>query len=365
MTTYGAYDAGLPCRNPNCKSHGIPHINCKCYGNMAEGGEVKNFCDTEQPHKSNCEYFAEGGNVPSMHADPQHSVASYLGSKGLHGLIDMTARPSDESVEKYNKACKQGSKKIDLLINNLFDGGKYDDDDYDKAKKTVGDWLDKGGATNDLKEEIYKQNAMQHFAEGGEAKGSEQQLHDPKIANAYPDQNVMLQAAKGRASNYLTSLKPQKHAAKLAFDEKADTTDQERSYNQALHTAVDPLHVLDKIKDGSIDVEHVHHFKSMYPEVDDAIQKKLTERITKAQLLGEKPKAHVRQGLSMFMGTSLSSELTPAHIQAAQATFQTQQQAGPQGQPAAKNKKGTSSLSKSDQAFLTGNQARTERQQKQ
>lgn len=29
-----------PCLNPNCKSHGMPHPNCKCYGNMAKGGPV-------------------------------------------------------------------------------------------------------------------------------------------------------------------------------------------------------------------------------------------------------------------------------------------------------------------------------------
>ena len=34
--TYAAYDAGLPCRNPECKSHGLPHPNCRCYGDLPE-----------------------------------------------------------------------------------------------------------------------------------------------------------------------------------------------------------------------------------------------------------------------------------------------------------------------------------------
>ena len=69
------YDAGLPCLNPNCKSHGKPHPNCRCYsggeqfhegGNMAEGGAVKRmrFCAHGKPHMEGCEY-ARGGTVHS------------------------------------------------------------------------------------------------------------------------------------------------------------------------------------------------------------------------------------------------------------------------------------------------------------
>lgn len=364
MADFEAYDAHEPCKNPNCKSFGVPHPNCRCYGSFAGGGEVKSYCEGGQPHQKDCEYFADGGEVAPTHADPQHSVASYLGQEGLHGLITMAAKASDQSIPKYNQAVKRGGKAIDTKINNLFDGGKSENVDYTKPKKTVEDWLDRGGATDDMKEELYRQNAPQMFAHGGIAKASPS-LDDPNIANTYPDQNVILQSAKGNASNYLTSLRPQKNVPKLAFDEEPDTTDQERRYQKALHIAVNPLHVLDKIKDGSIEPDHLTHFKSMYPGMDDALQKKITERITEAQLKGEKPKAHVRQSLSMFMGTALSSDLSPQYIQAAQATFQMQQQAGPQGQPAAKNKKGTSSLSKSDQSFLTSNQSRIERQQKQ
>lgn len=54
-----AYDAGLPCQNPNCRSQGKPHANCECYGSMAEGGDVS-FCSKSKKHNENCQYFAEG-----------------------------------------------------------------------------------------------------------------------------------------------------------------------------------------------------------------------------------------------------------------------------------------------------------------
>lgn len=61
----------LPCLNPSCKSHGTPHPNCRCYSGGEEngyqgfsgGGEV-NFCSTGRQHKSDCEYFSDGGAVP-------------------------------------------------------------------------------------------------------------------------------------------------------------------------------------------------------------------------------------------------------------------------------------------------------------
>jgi hypothetical protein len=57
-----AVNAGLPCLNPNCKSHGKPHPNCRCYG-YAEGGEVRHFCSYKKPHQPNCEYHKNDNYV--------------------------------------------------------------------------------------------------------------------------------------------------------------------------------------------------------------------------------------------------------------------------------------------------------------
>lgn len=55
---------GHPCLNPNCRSEGRPHPNCRCYG-MAEGGDVRSGCLKNDPHNEDCEYFADGGEVPA------------------------------------------------------------------------------------------------------------------------------------------------------------------------------------------------------------------------------------------------------------------------------------------------------------
>jgi hypothetical protein len=62
-----AYEHGMPCRNPACKSNGRPHPNCRCYS-FADGGEVKHVCGVNLGHYDDCEYYvpkrmAGGGDV--------------------------------------------------------------------------------------------------------------------------------------------------------------------------------------------------------------------------------------------------------------------------------------------------------------
>ncbi len=243
------------------------------------------------------------------------------------------------------------------------------------ARKKMDKWIQDGGAGQEFQQEIYDQQTPPEapaFAKGGEVKAPEKSKSDGKaiphssgMALHYPDQNMMFHAARGRISNYLTALRPQEHEQKLAFDDAPDDTDKKRSYNKALDMAINPLSVLDEIKHGSLEVEHMKHFNELHPELGSLLKKKLTESITKAQVDGHKPPYVTRQALSMFMGTSLSSELTPASIQAAQNVF-AMKKPPEQGQGGdSKPKKGSSSaLSKSDQAFLTPNQARQARQGK-
>src|SRR5260221_13438797 len=119
MTTYGAYNAGLPCKNRACKSHGSPHPNCQCYGSdMAKGGEVKSFCSVDRTHDSKCEYYADGGEVMANmeQPNPSHSVSAYLASSGLHGLLKMGSEDPEKSLEKYQSSIKRGHKHIDKHV---------------------------------------------------------------------------------------------------------------------------------------------------------------------------------------------------------------------------------------------------------
>ncbi len=671
MTTFGAYDAGLPCKNPNCGSHGQPHPNCRCYGDMAEGGEVENFCSKNRPHDKQCQYFAEGGDTSSdfdpdayLNAQPSQPAPSkpaapsnsgfdpdaYLGSpsasdfdpdaflnqknqeqygtptqqaiagveglaqgvagplataaelgasklgipgvsaqdigqraivnpathalgeaagiagslasgvgeagllaqgveklvpqtlgkvgsaalKGLvtngaiqggdeisKSLLGQTADPSDavgavlasaglgaltgaaftgtakalsnaaeaklgttvssiltgigdaandkvsdlsegmlgpyyKGVDFYNKtidglshtaasgaavpagysigglpgaylaekyitgplssalkvpisaagsavvpaimrvlssdpegtnlasklygaidyanAADSGLQSLNKGIENLFQaGGQQAVNEFsgENERNKAKDFISNGGIQQNLDKSIQHQQSVPQFAEGGEVQTpslapEDGLLHQSSALGAhFPEQNIGLTAARGRISNYLTSMQPQKDQAKLAFDDEPDDRDAKKNYHKAIDLAINPLSILNKIKEGSIVPDDVKHFNSLHPELSNLMQKKLTERMVKAQVDGEKPAYHVRQGLSLLMGTPLAGELAPQNIQAAQAVFTNQAQQQAPGTPITKNKRNTSTLNKVSNDYLTPNQARTQDQQKQ
>lgn len=365
MTSYAAYDAGLPCKNPSCKSHGRPHPNCHCYGNMAEGGEVSHFCSEDRMHEETCEHFAVGGSVPS-HKHAGDSISSFFGDAGLHGLLKIHegSDNSDADILKYNKHIKRGQKRLKDHVECLFEGGKIDHYDDEKAHERIDEWIKKGGVTQDLLDEHHNSHPTV-MADGGAVDKPKSKLHNESLAGAYPEQNIMLQAAKGRMSNYLNSIRPQDNMPRLAFDDEMKDKQKEKDYKKALKMAANPLRILNKIQRGTIVPEDVKNLKNLHPEVGEALQQRLTEKIMKAQLEKKKPPLHIRQGLSLLLGVPLSGEVSPQNIQAAQAVFAPKQQMqGPQGQPVTKNKKNTSTLTDVNDSYETSIQSRIERQQK-
>ena len=237
-----------------------------------------------------------------------------------------------------------------------------------KARKKLDDYINSGGVDQDIKDSLTDQNSSepQPAAQGGEVEAQPQHAQAPLfnqgVANHFPEQNMLLSAAKGRVSGYLNSIRPLDNQERLPFDEPPDQTKQRKSYERALDIANQPLGILHEIGQGTLVPEHVQHLKAMYPEVDQLLQKKLTEGVMQAQVDGKKPPRHIRQGLSLYMGAALSQEMQPQSIQAAQAVFAPKGQ--PQPPPSGGGKSGSkAALTKSDQSFLTGNQALASRAQ--
>lgn len=356
MTTYGAADAGLPCRNPSCSSRGQPHPNCRCYPNlMAEGGEVSARC--EGPHQPGCEHYLSS---PATDADDVAAAFAHHGAAGALGATD---------IVKHLGAIKKGNTKIAALLKGLFDNPKSltrEKPDTSAREKLVA-YLENGGINQSLKEASYPQEP-QALAKGGEVERHPKSvvpvLADTSIGAHYPAQNILLHASRASRENYLNGLRPQEHGIKRPFDDEPDQTEQRRKYHQAIDLANDPLGILPEIGHGTLEPDHVAHLSAMAPELTDLLKRKLTEKITHAQLKEKKPPFHVRQALSLFMGADLSSDMAPESIAAAQATFVNKAATPPAQQSAGKGKGTKSSLTKSDQAFLTPGQAREERGQK-
>ncbi len=273
---------------------------------------------------------------------------------------------------KHAEDVANGNEMTTSLVDKLFGGASRGVDTTVKNRDSILKWAE-GGFGDDMQQSIWDQHAQpvpQGFAEGGEVKRDPQPIHQEGngVAIHFPEQNILMNAAKARTANYLSSLRPQENPPRLAFDSKPDNRQKTRDYHRAVDVAASPLSVLDKIHDGSITPDHIKHLNAMFPEVSQLMQKRVTERITKAQMDGEKPSYKVRQGLSMLLGTPLSAELTPANIQAAQGVFASQKQQQSQqtsGSAPKTNSGNKKALSKSDQSYLTGSQALEKRQQRQ
>lgn len=357
----------LPCMNPSCKSYGISHPNCRCWSGhvyigehaLAEGGEIpsNHFCSQNQAHQSDCEHHFSG-------ADPEHAIPCAIANMGILGLSnkgkgslfdDIGSKGLGSGMSNFSNHVDKGDRKIGKHIEALFGGDKMDSEPDMDAREKIKGLVASGHLNSQIQSPSGENETPQGFAKGGKVEAPE-----AKLADILPVHNILLNAAKARTHNYLNSLRPQENAPKLAFDDHIKDPEAERKYHRAVDIAHNPLSVVSHMRKGSLLPEHIQHLGSMYPEVKTHLDKKLTERITKAQMDDAKPSYASRQGMSMFLGTPLSGELTPQAIMAAQATFAPKQ--SPQPPAPGKTKKGTAPLSKAANDTWTGDQAAERRQ---
>lgn len=255
----------------------------------------------------------------------------------------------------YATAAAKGAKVIGKGVDAVLKGGINQAVDFtasEKDKQKIIDYLDNGGIEKEMQDSLNETpQAEPGFADGGEIG-----LHDQgTISTLYPAHDMMLNAAKGRVSNYLSSIRPMKNPSKLPFDPTPNLSEQDKTFNNAVSIAAAPLSILKSLKNGDIRAEDIKHFTSMYPELHQYLSKRFTEGIMNHQLEDEKLPYKTRQALSLFMGTALDSTMTPQAIMAAQSVFAPKQAPMPQGDK--KSKGSPSKLGKEAKSYKTTDQA--------
>lgn len=290
--------------------------------------------------------------------------------------------PNFGKILDYAKNIEHGTQMISDKVNKIFvqptvqqfsKKVSKNGVDIEKAKEILKKSIQKGGINQNIQEQIYHDNSMPdlpEFAEGGLVakkpspldKGEVSPLltdHDP-VQKYFPNQNMILEGAKARVSNYLTSMQPQQNPQMLPFDRKPNQMNQEKKYDKALTVAVNPLSILDKIQSGRLTKEDMGNLNGMYPELQSHLQKQITKRIVEAQIKGEKPNKQSRQSLSFFMGAPMESTMKQPMIAAAQTTFSMQKQKKDQPQ---QTKQSTKSLGKASEQYKTSSDAGVSRTQ--
>jgi hypothetical protein len=309
-------------------------------------------------------------------------LSNVLGNKvtrwGTAGIMRALAAGDYAAIPEaanYAQRIAQGANLVETSINNVFKVGgvralhsDFSEKDREKLKKHIED----GSFNQQLQAQKNAGPAptpppVQGFAHGGMVMAPEPVQPTTKraapvlqgidrMSGVFPEQGMLLGAAKGRVNNYLNSIRPQKVQAKLPFDDHVPDKHKEKSYNRALDLANKPLSIMDHVKNGTLSPEDMSHMKGLYPEMLNHLQKKVTERLTKAQMENEKPPAKVRQSLSLFMGAALESNITPQSIQAAQSAFMANKAPAQQPEKPAPISK-TSKLSKMGASYRTPEQA--------
>lgn len=258
-----------------------------------------------------------------------------------------------QAIDHWN-AAQKGNQAIEKATEAIFKGigNKVIEGGVDEMKRQrTKDLIEDGGVGEQVKQEQEKQN----FAKGGKVHSMPELEPHNAIADHWPEQNMLSAASKGRVYNYLNSIRPLKNSMKLTYDSDNKDPQKEHEYDKVIDLANNPLSVLNKIKDGTLLPSHVKHLNSMYPEVHSYLSKKLTEHMMKnKEKEDKKPPYKVRQALSLFLGSSLESSLTPMNMMAAQSVFIKQKAQ----QPVVASNSG---LSKMGESFKTPEQAREQR----
>ena len=236
-----------------------------------------------------------------------------------------------ESLKQYLGAATKGTYLITKEIKTIFDPEKPAQPEKPDIKKL--DRLDKklqalGSKPEDL------------LNVGGE------------IGYYAPEHATAIGTVSARVVNYLNQKRPTPKKNGPLDREIPPSKAQLNNYYRTLNLAENPTVILQRIKNNTIHSRDVVDLKNIYPELYDSFLMKLSNELLEAQTKGKQLPFSIKKGLSIYSGSPLDSTMTPQSIQAAQATYQPQQQpqtALPQMAKKSSRKSQLPSLTETDQ----------------
>lgn len=176
---------------------------------------------------------------------------------------------------------------------------------------------------------------------------------DSHTGHYLPNQQTALTAAQASAAQYLQSIKPRSFQASPLDKPIEPSKEQTARYNRALDIAQQPAIILQHIKDGTLQITDIQDLKAMYPATYNQMTQQLSNAMISAESNEENIPFKTRMSLSLFLGQPVDSSMTPESIMSAQPKpVQNQPPNAPM-----KNKKGTSSLGKSNNSYMTKTQS--------
>jgi hypothetical protein len=135
-----------------------------------------------------------------------------------------------------------------------------------------------------------------------------------------PEHGEAIGQTAQNAVNYLNSIRPNTERAKPLDSKPIPSQTEQSEYNRALNIAQQPLILLDKIKQGTLNQSEVQILQKLYPSLYSKLSTKLLDQISNPKDTNQPIIPYkTRLALSTFLGQPLDSTLTPQSIQAAQS----------------------------------------------
>lgn len=138
------------------------------------------------------------------------------------------------------------------------------------------------------------------------------------VGNYLPEHQQALSKTTTQAAQYLAQKQPQPHKPGPLDKEIPPSEAQMTAYHRTLDLAINPNILLQRIKDGTLQISDLQDVKSMYPNYFNNICDKLTNEIAGAQANDETIPYKTKVSLSLCLGQPLESSMSPMAIVAAQ-----------------------------------------------
>jgi hypothetical protein len=304
-----AYDHNLPCLNPNCKSHGRPHANCRCYagaehaaaplgsGEYAKGGEV-HYCAHGMPHHESCEHYADGGQVELNHqtmVNPDLAVDHMIAECGLHHALTKTgmSRSPDKTMasQQFIEHSKKGAEKTERVSKDLL--SKHEHPSDSPGVEALRSHLDN-----------VRLNPSQLLNVGG------------SLGETLPSHANALAAKTAKVVNYLQAIRPQGTQNTPLDRIIPPSKERENEYNRQLHVAQNPLSVTNSIKKGTVKPDDLVTLKTLYPALHQSLVNGAGRALIDARTGDKQVTYRQKQGLSALFGQPVDSSQTLVSMQA-------------------------------------------------
>lgn len=177
------------------------------------------------------------------------------------------------------------------------------------------------------------------------------------LSHYMPDQRTAIAAKATNAAQYLESIRPKGFKPGPLDPEIPPSKAEMARYNRALDIAINPLTVLQNVKDGTIQTTDIQDLRNMYPALYDQYSRKLMDQVTNMQASEEIIPYKTKIGISLFLGTPLDASMKPESIQSAQPKPAGAPPQAPNTAPI-KPKKSTAPLTKAPGQHMLPGQAR-------